>query len=223
MSKVDALFLYGSRARGDGGRASDVDLLGVVSSPAIEKPFDQSGISLHLYPWEWMKDQAQKGTLFLSHVVHEAVAINDPDNLLDELRRQFTFKSSYASEVELGCKIILALLGLDNDRINRNIIRKYFWGLRTALMGAAANQGSPSFSARDLEKRFSIEGLANHINTRDRETAADCKRIGARVYELLVGQPPSLDEKSISDNLNAMFDRGGMATVTAGEIIYGVI
>jgi predicted nucleotidyltransferase len=222
MSKIDAIFLYGSRARGDGGRSSDVDLLGVVSSLNIEKPFDRLGISLHLYPLEWLKNQAADGSLFLSHIVHEAVPINDPLDVLGDLRQIFRFRQNYDTDIAIGCKIMLALIGLKSENVTKGIIRRYYWGLRTALMGAAANGGSPIFSASDLEKRFSIPGLANHINARNQANVEDCKHIGTKVYERLIGSSPPLDERSVLENLNTIFNLGGVATATAGEIIYDI-
>lgn len=220
MSPVSSLLLYGSRARGDEARSSDVDLLGIVTGTSIEKSFDQSGVSLHLYPFEWMVNEARAGSLFMLHIAYEAVPIFDPLGYLDEIREAFVFKASYRADVELGCRIVAAVVALKKGNHTRRMMRRYFWGVRTALMAAAAEERSPLFSATSLEERFTIPGLASHIRDRANATPEDSERYGSAVYQRLMGRPIALDEHGVEDNLRFIFGLGGVATATAGEIIY---
>ena len=222
MSGIESVLLYGSRARGDEGRHSDVDLLGIVSSDKIVKPFDDNGISFHLYPFSWLMESAENGALFLLHIVNEAVPLSDPKALLDRLKEAFVYKSSYLADKELGCRIIAAVANLPEDRFTGTIRRRYFWGVRPALMAMSADQRSPTFSAESLESRFSLHGLADHIHGRANARPAECRHFGREVFNRAMGQALWNDEHSVAANLDFLMGLGGLATATAGEIIYDI-
>jgi len=156
------------------------------------------------------------------HIVEEARVLFDPIARLDELKNSFVYKDSYAADVETGCRIIAAVVSLPQEKMNRAIIRRYFWGMRTALMAASANERVPLFSAADLEARFAIVGLERHISLRGDARPGDCREFGLTIYQTLMGTSLPNDQRSIKQNLEFIMGLGGVATATAGEIIYGI-
>ncbi|KXU30238.1 hypothetical protein A0J57_21085 [Sphingobium sp. 22B] len=217
---IKAVILYGSKARSDHDRFSDTDLIGVSNSDEIEKPFDQLGVSLHLYPHEWLTREAKGGSLFLLHIVTEAVAMFDPFDVLSGLRSDFQYRDSYHADAEIGSRIVSAVMELEDREFTPIMRKRYFWGLRTALMADAAEKRLPKFSAKALESASKISGLSLHIQTRTDATLAECRRFGAQVLERLgVFQAP-VDNEAREENLRFLFGLGGVGTATAAEIIY---
>lgn len=217
---IKAVILYGSKARNDHDRFSDTDLLGISGSGQIQKPYDSHGISFHVYPEEWLTNEAQGGSIFLLHIVSEAIAIFDPFDKLSKLRSEFRYRDSYRDEGEIGSRVVSAVLDLDDAEFTSVMRKRYFWGLRTALMADAAERRLPTFSAKSLENASGISGLALHIQTRADASLAECRRFGSQVVERLgmFSIPSSIADRE--SNLRFLFDFGGMGTASAAEIIY---
>ena len=56
------------------------------------------GISLFVYLWHQLEQDAQAGDLFACHLAQEAKALVDPGNYLARLKRSFEFRESYEDE-----------------------------------------------------------------------------------------------------------------------------
>ena len=217
---IEAVILYGSKARNDHDRFSDTDLLGIASSGSIEKPFDDFGVSFHVYPEEWLVKEARSGAIFLLHIITEAIPIFDPYGKLSKLKKEFNYKDTYRKDGEIGCRIVAATLDLTEREFTPAMRRRYFWGLRTALMADAAERRSPTFSAKSLENSLDLAGLALHIQTRADASLAECQRFGRLVNERLNMFPMPKTPEQRQANLRYLFDFGGMGTSTAADIIY---
>ena len=70
------LILYGSRARGDARPNSDVDILLAPDEGQIGKPKKFDGLSLHIYPKNWLFENARSGDLFAYHIASEGLSIH---------------------------------------------------------------------------------------------------------------------------------------------------
>lgn len=218
---IRATYLYGSKARGDHDRFSDTDLLGVTDQKTIQKPFDKFGISFHLYPYAWLEKEAAIGSLFLLHLVNEALPIFDPGKTLENLRSKFSYKETYVPEIETGSRVVLAVLGLNEEQFTPQVRKRYFWGIRTALIARAAEMRMPTFSAKSLEASSGIEGIALHIQTRWDASLSECKRFGTRVVDQL-GMSEISRADSPSGNFDFLIGQGGAAAAAASDILYGV-
>jgi predicted nucleotidyltransferase len=77
------VWLYGSVARGDQDRSSDVDLLiagdGHVNLTAIEAKY-RGPLSVSRYRWEELQQMAAYGSLFLHHIKSEGKPIMEGDD-----------------------------------------------------------------------------------------------------------------------------------------------
>ncbi len=218
---LEAIILYGSKARNDSDSGSDTDLLGVSESGKIQKPFDQNGLSFHVYPLAWMIQQSNDGSLFLLHIVSEGLPLFDPAGLLDDIKRAFSFKASYRGDIETGIRVVAAVLNIDEADFSDKMRSRYFWGLRTSVMAAAAHQGRPAFASNDLEEFSSVDGLAFHIKSRRTATFSQCREFGLATALALGLDIQSMLREGKRDNLEKLFEIGGVATATAGAIVYG--
>lgn len=92
-----AAAVYGSVARGEAGKDSDIDLLLIVENEAAEQAFAEEYGSLRLtvndrsqlcmaevYTVDEYRDSVVHGSEFLASVREEAHVIHDPDRLLDQ-------------------------------------------------------------------------------------------------------------------------------------------
>jgi hypothetical protein len=218
---IQAILLYGSKARNDGERDSDTDLLGISTGGPIAKHHEDVGVSFHVYPLPWMLEHSARGSLFLSHITHEAVPLFDPEDTLSLIKNSFSFKKNYRQEIEVGIRILSAIGNLKPESFSERIRTRYFWGLRTAIMGAAANEGLPLFSSKALEEFCDIDGLALHIQNRQTAPINACKQIAQKVVSNLSALAPDVLMEDTTKNLLALFAFGGVAAATAGEIHYG--
>lgn len=216
-----AVFLYGSRARNDFDLFSDTDILGVSESGKISKSGNDNGVSFHTYPLPWMVTNAEQGSLFLLHVVTEAISLFDPQHILIRLSEQFRYKSSYSSEIEIGSRVAAASLTIDEANFNESSRNRYFWGIRTAIMALAANQKRPVFSSKALEEFSGIEGVEEHINTRITASFDECLTMGSKIISRLDVISLESIKADPLQNLRILVDFGGVAAATAGSIMYG--
>lgn len=91
---IAATILFGSLARADQSDGSDTDLL-MIDLDDDTRHVSVGHLSLFVYPWRHLAQDAQCGDLFVCHLVREAKALIDPDGYLDKLRDTFQLRSSY--------------------------------------------------------------------------------------------------------------------------------
>ncbi|TAY98658.1 nucleotidyltransferase domain-containing protein [Rhizobium leguminosarum] len=146
---IEAIFLYGSWARGDQGERSDKDLLMVTDE---EKGYHVTdGVnSMTYYPLSSLKSKALLGDLFIYHIVLEAKCVLDPNNVLSLLRKTFKPKESYFAETrhggDLGWYLVHHHLSLPLGLVAKRIA----WSVRTVLIARSATRGRPVFSPENL-------------------------------------------------------------------------
>lgn len=89
MKASQAVWLYGSEARGDALPSSDVDLLlvgeGLVPQEVSHR-YDGRRISVSRYGWEEIRGMAGYGSLFLHHLKAEAKVLHESPNTAGRLR-----------------------------------------------------------------------------------------------------------------------------------------
>jgi hypothetical protein len=80
-------------------------------------------LSLFLYPWPQLQQDARDGDLFVCHLVREAKPLIDPDKYLVKLQSAFRFRSSYQSEIDRAVEfgMYLARFG---DELNSTLLTK---------------------------------------------------------------------------------------------------
>ncbi|WP_352480536.1 nucleotidyltransferase domain-containing protein [Mesorhizobium sp. M0045] len=200
-----ALALYGSRARGDNNRSSDIDLLLVTDD---ERPgHSQKGsISMSSYSLRALKERASEGDLFLYHLVFEGRPLYDPDNHFPGLRTAFRLKRSYSTEIQKAVDLGWFIVGFGESISNRSLLsRRITWVVRTILIATAAETGRPIFSREELLN------IAPGPQTRrliaQKDTSEPDPRCGRDLEWFLMkyGRRPSISTKLARDEYIEMF------------------
>lgn len=141
--------LFGSVARGDSSPTSDLDLL-FVTREDRHRQVTRGNVTVYHYPWKDLKQSAQKGALFLCHLIREARALFDPEERLETLRETFQFKTSYDEDIrlasDLGWFLVHHGTALNPDLVARRIA----WCVRTILIARSVADGKPVFSTNEL-------------------------------------------------------------------------
>lgn len=164
---ISALFLFGSRARGDHLSDSDIDLLAAsnVSEPTVT---GMGPTTLYHYSAEWLATKAKHGDLFIWHIVSEAITIFDPDSVLIELQEAFQFAPSYEEEIRKASDVGWAIASLSDELDHRSINRRLAWSVRTIAIARAAALKTPAFSASALAEVLGYPKIIQLVGQKDK-------------------------------------------------------
>jgi len=148
------LLIYGSHARGDFHKDSDVDLLSITENESSKTI--QGKVNLSLYNIEKINQMSKDGTLFVYHLISEGVILNDKDNIIKEnIFDMFSLKDNYSKEISFS---YLLLKEIDNKYKNLKTYTyansKIIWCLRTVIAAIGAENDTPLFSSGSIEKKF---------------------------------------------------------------------
>lgn len=149
---VSALFLYGSLARGDALESSDIDILQV--SPAHRSPYSQGRVNVTCYTRGQLTRLAESGSLFVRHLVSEAIPLDDPTDLLGALRSAYVAPADYGRvySAVVGAVPIVAI----GEQVYRQTARHYAatagYLLRTYVYARAFERGATSFSMQHISE-----------------------------------------------------------------------
>ncbi len=148
MSAV-AILLFGSHARTDQSEDSDTDLL-IVTLDAETRHISVGHLSLFLYPWSILENNARNGDLFVCHLVREARPLFDPDGYLPRLKKAFKFRSDYT--IEIGHATDFGwYLSRHGDELNSHLqAKRALWCIRTILIARSAERREPVFAPQLL-------------------------------------------------------------------------
>jgi predicted nucleotidyltransferase len=164
--RAAGLLLYGSRARGDFGPASDIDLLVLRDAPA--GTIVKERVSLSCYTAEQVASAT--GTLFGMHLARDGVILHDHEG---QLRSLLDAMGEPDPAVLFGrirhLAAVLSLEGEERARYSSGQSRVTRYLLRTAIYATAIAQGKPCFSVRELATRFNDPALATILSS-DSET-----------------------------------------------------
>lgn len=170
-----ALFLFGSRARGDQSITSDIDLLAVTNNdnPTV------SGVSiasLFHYSPEWLEAKADEGDLFLWHLVSEARPIYDPEDYLGKLKKWFRFSSDYAEQISFASDIAWMIVSSGSDLPPKIANRWLAWSVRTISIAHVAGRQKPAFSATALAEALNYSDISALVAQKDEVIFPDAIR-----------------------------------------------
>lgn len=149
---IVASLLFGSFARDDHEEGSDTDLL-MINLEDETCHLSVGHLSLFVYPWLQLEQDAQAGDLFTCHLVHEAKALVDPEDYLAKLQRAFQFRQNYQEEIDRASDLGWYLVLFGDDLNLALLAKRALWCVRTVLIARSAEQRAPVFAPRELAKR----------------------------------------------------------------------
>lgn len=188
---LDALLLFGSRARGDHLASSDIDLLAITENkkPTVSGSVDAS---LFHYSFDWLQDKASAGDLFVWHLVTEAIAIYDPADNLNALRQDFRFRENYRKQITQASDVGW-LISLFGDKMSaREANRWLAWVVRTISIAQAATLQKPAFSGAALATVLDYPDIEILVRQKDRKTFDDSARRLLKVFLGAMGSGESI-------------------------------
>ena len=161
---LEALLIYGSRARGDHRDSSDADLLGVMpDDEEIPTSAGIGGVTLHLHRRSFLRKLCRAGELFGMHLAFEAKGLFDPLGVQPQLRREFAFKESYERDVQNASEVGWLLARNRDEFLDPGFFnRRAAWVARTILIARSAERRAPIFSQAALH-RFSQSSDADAL------------------------------------------------------------
>lgn len=167
---IAATLLFGSVARADQSEGSDTDLL-MIGLDEETRHVSVGHLSLFLYPWNQLEQDARAGDLFVCHLVREAKPLIDPDNYLTKLQQAFQFRTSYAAEIARANDLGWFLVSFGAALNPQLLTKRALWCMRTILIARSAEQRDPVFAPSRLAERTSSisaqELLRNRRGRRD--------------------------------------------------------
>jgi predicted nucleotidyltransferase len=204
---VQALLVYGSRARGDAMADSDLDLLALVST---SRPSTYSGdVNVSYYTVEQLATGI--GTLFGAHLKRDSKILWDPEGVLAAsvgamgkvdtdrlLRRAWEMSELFTTPKQ------------DLPKYLPGILREARYLLRSCLYAQAIAAGRPCFSVRELAARHNDPQMISLLASRHPEGASvsDLEECLARLRQIL-GQFPSSKNGSLEATIVNEWEQPG--------------
>ena len=152
---VVATLLFGSLARADQSEGSDTDLL-MISLDGETHHVSIGHLSLFLYPWHALENNARDGDLFVCHLVCEARPLFDPDGYLPKLKEAFRFRSDYMTEIAHATDLGWYLVKYGDELNSHRQAKRALWCLRTILIARSAERRAPVFAPSPARRADSI-------------------------------------------------------------------
>lgn len=197
---IAATLLFGSLARADHSEGSDTDIL-MVGLDAETRHISIGHLSLFLYPWHQLEQDARDGDLFVCHLVCEAKPLVDPDGYLPKLKQVFQFRPSYAAEIARATDFGWFLVSYGGELNSPLLTKRALWCIRTILIAQSAEWRDPVFAPERLAER-TLSATAQDL-LRNRRASRDDAAIRCSLRRFLIEEGAGDDSMEHADK--AMF------------------
>lgn len=180
---VVATALFGSLARGDQSEGSDTDLL-MISHDEETRHVSIGHLSLFLYPWTQLEEDARAGDLFVCHLVHEGKPLIDPEGYLPRLQQAFQFRPTYEVEISKATDFAWFLVNFGAELNSRLLVKRALWCVRTILIARSAERKDPVFAPDRLAEQTSSDSARDLL--RNRRGARDAAAVSQSLRQFLI-------------------------------------
>lgn len=148
--RIKAIVLFGSCARGDQKKDSDVDLL-AIHDEKIYRIDELGTLNFSLYSIDSLTKMMFAGELFALHLVRESKVLFEQDNIVFDIYSKFTFKKSYAEVIYNANMLAWYIIKFYNSIEKAELSNKrLIWCLRTISAALAAEKHQSCFSAQSI-------------------------------------------------------------------------
>lgn len=188
---VEAVLIYGSRARGDAVDGSDLDMLALV--PHSRPSLNSSVVSVSFYTQTQLESGI--GTLFGAHLRRDAKVIWDPSGRLsDTVRAMGDVDTARLFGRARTMSSLFTTQEADLPKYLEGMLRQARYLLRSCLYAQAIEQGAPCFSVREIARRMRDPELTELLASRQsgRASTATLANCLARLETLIEAFPRSL-------------------------------
>lgn len=153
-----SVMLFGSVARGDSSKNSDIDYLVVSDEPEASIECDLPNVSTSKYTWAEFYELAEKKMLFIQHLKHEGIILSDEGKRLEKIFSAFSPKKSYRKDFD-ATRLLLELLSVIPEQNHSRLWYSdvLFVVFRNLMITDLADQGQYIFSPKTLTSTFGDE------------------------------------------------------------------
>ncbi len=178
---IAATLLFGSLARTDHAAGSDTDLL-MINLEDETRHVSVGHLSLFIYPWRQLEEDARSGDLFTCHLVEEAKPLVDPDDYLPRLQHAFQFRPSYQDDIERASDLGWYLVRFGDELNSALLAKRALWCIRTVLIARSVERRAPVFAPRQLAQQTSSKSARELLNARHHPHDNDSLRKTLRAF-----------------------------------------
>ena len=159
--------LYGSQARGTPHAHSDIDILVLVK----ETPCSASDgdLTITAYLPSHLRALAERGSLFVLHLIHDGVVLHDPESELTDILTAYRPPSDpyrLSTECAVAAGGLLSATLNERTTFGAGMQSLAFYILRTAAYDACARQGRPEFDCAVALEKLQLARLVPLLNER---------------------------------------------------------
>jgi hypothetical protein len=165
---IAATLLFGSLARADHAARSDTDLL-MINLDDETRHVSVGHLSLFIYPWRRLEEDARSGNLFTCHLVKEAKPLVDPDDYFSRLQRTFQFRPSYQDDIERASDLGWYLVRFGDELNSGLLAKRALWCVRTILIARSAERRAPVFAPKQLAELTPSQSARALLNGRHKK------------------------------------------------------
>jgi Nucleotidyltransferase domain len=189
-----AVMLYGSRARGDSTRDSDVDLLQLVQTKTDHYRIGR--ISVAAYTQAELELLCQNGSLFALHLVMEGRIMSDPERRLSDALGRYRPPDTYDG-IWSELRSMTQIVGTDPAFLPADplgVVRLALYLVRTAaILTKIERDGQACFSTLRLAEELDMPELPDLFRGREDPSNLDWHRLelGCAALERLLGVRPT--------------------------------
>lgn len=210
--QLQALILFGSYARGDQTKDSDVDFL-AVHDESQYRIKEHKKLYFSFYPEQTLRQMMLNGELFALHLATESKIIFENNNIASNIFNLFKFKSSYIPIINEASLLAWTIIKYYTE-INRPDLcnKRLVWCIRTVCAANAASQRKNCFAAADIIKSASIDDMDWVLAQKNNPNYS--LRLISKMIEFLrhydLEQPKDVEQTKDIDDCLLLFENGSM-------------
>lgn len=157
--KSDAVMLFGSYARGDFKKTSDIDVLQVTEDN--RRPYKAGKVNVSPYNFKSLQYLARHGSLFILHLKTDGRIFQDDKGLLEEVLENYVHPKSYAhlkSELRQAAQLLDCPVAFYETKWPQ-LHNTYTFIFRSWCFALCAESGIPRFSMAEVSSALKDERI----------------------------------------------------------------
>lgn len=212
LPSAKALLLYGSVARGTHVLRSDIDVLQLVEH--CPRPAVIGRVNVTQYLPSHLRAMAERGSLFVRHLVEDGRVLHDPEGVLVECLAAYRPPESFESlraELRIAAMAVNGKL-TDAEKHLSGLIKLGIYVVRSACYIRAAELGLLTFDIDAVARRLGDPELARSLEVRHRPaqwSLADLASLSILAARYL-GEIPASPYRSFEGLTVALADRSSL-------------
>jgi len=187
------LVLYGSRARGTSRDDSDIDVLQIVEDNP--RSYAVGSMNVTVYTAAHLTSMAERGSLFVRHLIDEGIVLSDPYNLVSAALGAYREPATYL-RLKTELRVLLEAMSKPDAAQYRPLLDNLArFTVRSALYVRTAELGNPIFDVEAAARVAGIPAVAAQLRSSIVEDLEALLGSGVQLLDvpLPTGMPKTLE------------------------------